>query len=165
TNETIFSNASCTTNAIVPTLSIIEEKFGIERGHIETVHSYTNDQNLLDNYHNKYRRGRSAALNLVITETGADKAVAKVLPQLAGKLTGNAVRVPTPNVSLAILNLNLKTATDKETINETIRQAALYGNITEQIEYSISNELVSTDLVGNPHPSIVDGPATIVSKD
>lgn len=165
TNETIFSNASCTTNAIVPTLSIIEEKFGIERGHIETVHSYTNDQNLLDNYHNKYRRGRSAALNLVITETGADKAVAKVLPQLAGKLTGNAVRVPTPNVSLAILNLNLKTVTDKETINETIRQAALYGNITEQIEYSISNELVSTDLVGNPHPSIVDGPATIVSKD
>lgn len=165
TNETIFSNASCTTNAIVPTLSIIEEKFGIERGHIETVHSYTNDQNLLDNYHNKYRRGRSAALNLVITETGADKAVAKVLPQLTGKLTGNAVRVPTPNVSLAILNLNLKTATDKETINETIRQAALYGNITEQIEYSISNELVSTDLVGNPHPSIVDGPATIVSKD
>lgn len=165
TNETIFSNASCTTNAIVPTLSIIEEKFGIERGHIETVHSYTNDQNLLDNYHNKYRRGRSAALNLVITETGADKAVAKVLPQLAGKLTGNAVRVPTPNVSLAILNLNLKMATDKETINETIRQAALYGNITEQIEYSISNELVSTDLVGNPHPSIVDGPATIVSKD
>lgn len=165
TNETIFSNASCTTNAIVPTLSIIEEKFGIERGHIETVHSYTNDQNLLDNYHNKYRRGRSAALNLVITETGADKAVAKVLPTLAGKLTGNAVRVPTPNVSLAILNLNLKTVADKESINETIRQAALYGNITEQIEYSVSNELVSTDLVGNPHPSIVDGPATIVSKD
>ena len=105
-NETIYSAASCTTNAIVPVLKVIAEKLGIERGHIETIHSYTNDQNLLDNYHAKYRRGRSAALNMVITETGADKAVAKVLPHLAGKLTGNAVRVPTPDVSLAILNLN-----------------------------------------------------------
>ena len=103
-NEKIFSAASCTTNAIVPVLAVIEKTLGIERGHIETIHSYTNDQNLLDNYHPKYRRGRSAALNMVITETGADKAVAKVLPSLAGKLTGNAVRVPTPDVSLAILN-------------------------------------------------------------
>lgn len=163
--ETIYSNASCTTNAIVPVLKVIEEAFGIARGHIETVHSYTNDQNLLDNYHSKYRRGRSAALNLVITETGADKAVAKVLPTLAGKLTGNAVRVPTPNVSLAILNLTLKTKIDRDQINETIKEAALYGALTEQIEFSVSNELVSSDLVGNPHPAIVDGPATIVSKD
>ncbi|RYG14488.1 MAG: glyceraldehyde-3-phosphate dehydrogenase, partial [Chitinophagaceae bacterium] len=163
--ETIFSNASCTTNAIVPVLKVIEDTFGIEKGHIETVHSYTNDQNLLDNYHNKYRRGRSAALNLVITETGADKAVAKVIPHLAGKLTGNAVRVPTPNVSLAILNLSLQKTTNKKEVEDILKQASLFGNLSEQLEYSISNELVSSDLIGNSHASIVDGPATIISKD
>lgn len=164
-NETIYSNASCTTNAIVPVLKVVDDAFGIQKGHIETVHSYTNDQNLLDNYHKKYRRGRAASLNLVITETGADKAVAKVLPHLGGKLTGNAVRVPTPNVSLAILNLTLNKEVTKDSINQTLRESALYGPLTEQIEYSISNELVSSDLVGNSHPSIVDGPATIVSSD
>ncbi len=163
--ETIFSAASCTTNAIVPVLKVIDSQLGIERGHIETIHSYTNDQNLLDNYHDKYRRGRSAALNMVITETGADKAVAKVLPHLEGLLTGNAVRVPTPNVSLAILNLTVKTETDKEKVNNVLRIAALKGDLVEQIQYSVSNELVSTDLVGNPCASIVDSPATIVSKD
>ena len=164
-NETIFSAASCTTNAIVPVLAVIENTLGIEKGHIETIHSYTNDQNLLDNYHEKYRRGRSAALNMVITETGADKAVAKVIPVLAGKLTGNAVRVPTPDVSLAILNLSLKATVTKDSINEILRDAALRGDLIEQIQYSSSNELVSTDLVGNPCASIVDSPATIVSKD
>jgi len=163
--ETVFSAASCTTNAIVPVLAVIEKTLGIERGHIETIHSYTNDQNLLDNFHPKYRRGRSAALNMVITETGADKAVAKVLPPLAGKLTGNAVRVPTPDVSLAILNLTVKKETSKDGVNEILRDAALSGELVEQIQYSISNELVSTDLVGNPCASIVDSPATIVSKD
>jgi glyceraldehyde 3-phosphate dehydrogenase len=146
-------------------LSVIDSAFGIEKGHIETIHSYTNDQNLLDNYHKKYRRGRSAALNMVITETGADKAVAKVLPHLAGKLTGNAVRVPTPDVSLAILNLTLKKSSSKETINEAMRAAALQGELVEQIQYAVSNELVSTDLVGNPCASIFDSQATIVSKD
>jgi glyceraldehyde 3-phosphate dehydrogenase len=164
-DEKVFSAASCTTNAIVPVLKVIEDKLGIERGHIETIHSYTNDQNLLDNYHDKYRRGRSAALNLVITETGADKAVAKVLPQLAGKLTGNAVRVPTPNVSLAILSLTVKNPTNKEAVNAILKDAALNGDLVEQIQYSYSNELVSSDLVGNPCASIVDSPATIVSKD
>jgi glyceraldehyde 3-phosphate dehydrogenase len=164
-NETILSNASCTTNAIVPVLKLIDDAFGIEKGHIETVHSYTNDQNLLDNYHKKYRRGRAAALNLVITETGADKAVAKVIPHLGGKLTGNAVRVPTPNVSLAILNLSLNKVTSKEEVSEILRQASLFGDLSEQIEYSLSNELVSTDLIGNSHASIVDGPATIMAKD
>ena len=163
--ETILSNASCTTNAIVPVLKIVDDAFGIEKGHIETVHSYTNDQNLLDNYHKKYRRGRSAALNLVITETGADKAVAKVIPHLGGRLTGNAVRVPTPNVSLAILNLSLNKVTSKEEIAEVLKQASLFGDLSEQIEYSISNELVSTDLIGNSHAAIIDGPATIISKD
>ncbi len=164
-DEQIFSAASCTTNAIVPVLSVIENSLGIERGHIETIHSYTNDQNLLDNYHKKYRRGRSAALNMVITETGADKAVAKVLPALEGKLTGNAVRVPTPNVSLAILNLTVNKETSKDDVNEILKHAALKGPLIEQIQYSYSNELVSSDLVGNPCASIVDSPATIVSKD
>ncbi len=164
-DETIFSAASCTTNAIVPVLKIIQDTFGIEKGHIETVHSYTNDQNLLDNYHKKYRRGRSAALNMVITETGADKAVSKVFPVLEGKLTGNAVRVPTPDVSLAILNLTLDTEVSKSVIEKVLKEASLFGDMVEQIEYSISNELVSSDVIGNSHASIVDGPATILSKD
>ncbi len=164
-SETIFSAASCTTNAIVPVLKIVEDTFGIEKGHIETVHSYTNDQNLLDNYHKKYRRGRSAALNMVITETGADKAVSKVFPALEGKLTGNAVRVPTPDVSLAILNLTLNNQVSKAEIEEKLKKASLFGDLVEQIEYSISNELVSSDVIGNSHASIVDGPATILSKD
>jgi glyceraldehyde 3-phosphate dehydrogenase len=164
-SEKIYSAASCTTNAIVPVLAVINKTLGIERGHIETIHSYTNDQNLLDNYHKKYRRGRSAALNMVITETGADKAVSKALPELAGKITGNAVRVPTPDVSLAILNLTLGKNSDKDSINEILKEAALKGDLVEQIQYSYGNELVSTDLVGNPCASIVDSPATIVSKD
>lgn len=164
-DETIFSAASCTTNAIVPVLAVIEEKLGVERGHIETIHSYTNDQNLLDNYHKKYRRGRSAALNMVITETGAAKAVAKVLPNVGERLTGNSVRVPTPDVSLAILNLTLKKETTKEDINEIMRHAALQGDLVEQIQYSNSNELVSSDLIGNPCAVIFDSQATIVSKD
>lgn len=163
--ENIFSNASCTTNAIVPVLKVIDDAFGIEKGHIETIHSYTNDQNLLDNYHRKYRRGRSAALNMVITETGADKAVAKVIPHLGGRLTGNAVRVPTPNVSLAILNLALNQVSSREEVIELLKQASLFGELSEQIEFSISNELVSSDLIGNSHAAIIDGPATIMAKD
>jgi glyceraldehyde 3-phosphate dehydrogenase len=162
--ETIFSAASCTTNAIVPVLTVIQQKLGIENGHIETIHSYTNDQNLLDNYHPKFRRGRSAAVNMVITETGADKAVGKVLPELAGKLTGNAVRVPTPDVSLAILNLSITKSTTKEEISELMRDAALNGALVEQIQFSLSNELVSSDCTGNPCAAIFDSQATIVSK-
>ena len=107
--DTILSAASCTTNAIVPVLKALIDKYGVKHGHVETVHAYTNDQNLIDNYHKGERRGRSAALNMVLTETGAAKAVAKALPELKGKLTGNAIRVPTPNVSMAILNLQLGT--------------------------------------------------------
>ena len=101
-DDTVLSAASCTTNAIVPPLKVMNDTFGIVGGHVETIHAYTNDQNLTDNFHDKERRGRSAPLNMVITETGAASAVVKALPELAGKLTGNAIRVPVPNVSLAI---------------------------------------------------------------
>ncbi|WP_019039264.1 glyceraldehyde-3-phosphate dehydrogenase [Psychroflexus tropicus] len=159
--ESIFSAASCTTNAITPVLKAVEDHYGIEHGHLETIHAYTNDQNLVDNMHNKYRRGRAAALNMVITETGAGKAVAKALPKLEGKLTSNAIRVPVPNGSLAILNLNLKTKTSKEELNAKIKDAALNGELVEQIKYSIDNELVSSDIVGVSAPAIFDSHATI----
>lgn len=163
--NTIFSAASCTTNAIVPTLSVIESKLGIEKGHLETIHSYTNDQNLLDNYHKKPRRGRAAPLNMVITSTGAGVAATKVIPSLAGKITANAVRVPTANVSLAILSLSLKKATTRDGIIEILRHAALRGDFVEQIRFSASNESVSSDFIGDPVASIFDSPATLVSDD
>ncbi len=158
----IFSAASCTTNAITPVLQAIEESFGVVNGHLETIHAYTNDQNLVDNMHKKYRRGRAAALNMVITETGAGKAVSKALPSLEGKLTSNAIRVPVPNGSLAILNLNLEKKTSKESLNAVIKKYALEGNLVEQIKYSLDNELVSSDIVGSSAPSIYDSNATIV---
>ncbi|NQY66170.1 MAG: glyceraldehyde-3-phosphate dehydrogenase [Flavobacteriales bacterium] len=164
-SETIFSAASCTTNAIVPVLNVLENELGIEKGHIETIHAFTNDQNLLDNYHKKYRRGRSAPLNMVITETGAGKAVVKAIPSLEGKLTANAVRVPTPNASLAILSLTVKKDTSVDDLNDIMRNAAMYGDSIEQIKYSASHELVSADIVGNNCPSVYDSRATIVSND
>jgi glyceraldehyde 3-phosphate dehydrogenase len=164
-SDTIFSAASCTTNAIVPALSVIESNLGIEKGHIETIHAYTNDQNLLDNYHKKPRRGRAAPLNMVITSTGAGSAAEKAIPSLAGKLTANAVRVPTPNVSLAILSLSLKKATTREDLIELLRHAALRGGFVEQIRFSASNESVSSDFIGDPVASIFDSPSTLVSGD
>jgi len=164
-NIDIFSAASCTTNAITPVLKVLEDNFGIKKGHLETIHAYTNDQNLVDNMHSKYRRGRAAALNMVITETGAGKAVAKALPALAGKLTSSAIRVPVPNGSLAILNLQLKTPATVESVNAIMKQYALEGDLVEQIQYSLSNELVSSDIVGTTAPSIFDSKATIADGD
>ena len=161
----IFSAASCTTNAITPVLKVLDESFGIVEGHLETIHAYTNDQNLVDNMHKKYRRGRAAALNMVITETGAGKAVAKALPALEGKLTSNAIRVPVPNGSLAILNLKLKKKANVEQINKTIKKSALEGPLVEQIKFSLDNELVSSDIVGTSAPSIFDSNATLTNKN
>ncbi|TCP25654.1 glyceraldehyde 3-phosphate dehydrogenase [Tenacibaculum skagerrakense] len=161
----IFSAASCTTNAITPVLKVLEDNFGIKKGHLETIHAYTNDQNLVDNMHSKYRRGRAAALNMVITETGAGKAVSKALPALEGKLTSNAIRVPVPNGSLAVLNLQLNSETTVEAVNAIMKQYALEGDLVEQIKYSLSNELVSSDIVGTTAPSIFDSKATIVDGD
>ena len=163
--EAILSAASCTTNAIVPVLKAVNDKYGITAGHIETCHSYTNDQNLIDNYHKKERRGRSAPLNMVITETGAAKAVAKCLPELAGKLTGNAIRVPTPNVSLAILNLTLGEETTVEELNNYLRDISLNSPLQDQIDYTNSPEAVSTDMVGSSYAGVVDALATIVQGD
>lgn len=161
----IYSAASCTTNAITPILKVIEDEFGIKKGHIETIHAYTNDQNLVDNMHSKHRRGRAAALNMVITETGAAKAVSKALPSLKEKLTSNAVRVPVPNGSLAILNLQLHKSTNKENLNSLMKQHALEGDLVEQIKYSIDKELVSSDIVGTTAPSIYDSEATIADNE
>ena len=144
-------------------LKVINDKYGIESGHVETVHSFTNDQNLIDNYHKADRRGRSAVLNMVITETGAAKAVAKALPELNGKLTGNSVRVPTPNVSLAILNLTFPQAVNRDELNEYIRQIALHSNLQGQIEYTSSTEVVSSDFIGSRSAGVFDSQATIVN--
>jgi glyceraldehyde 3-phosphate dehydrogenase len=163
--DKIISAASCTTNAISPVLKVVNDTFGIERGHLETIHAYTNDQNLVDNMHKKYRRGRAAALNMVITETGAGQAVDKCIPGLGSKLTSSAIRVPVPNGSLAVLNLQLLRSTSMEEVLEVFKNAALSGPLVEQIHFNTSNELVSSDIVGNPCPSIFDTNATQLSGD
>lgn len=161
----IFSAASCTTNAITPILKVIDDSFGVVSGHLETIHAYTNDQNLVDNMHKKYRRGRAAGLNMVITETGAGSAVAKALPSLEGKLTSNAIRVPVPNGSLAILNIELERETSLDGINAIVKKYALEGDLVEQIKFELNDELVSSDIVGSSAPAIYDSKATIVRQD
>ena len=161
--DKIISAASCTTNAIVPVLKVLNDEYGVEGGHIETVHAYTNDQNLIDNFHKGDRRGRGAPLNMVITSTGAVKAVGKAIPELADKLTGNAIRVPTPNVSLAILSLILNVDVDKENLNSYLKSMAFHSKYREIIGYVNSPEVVSTDFYSSPFASIVDSKATIAS--
>lgn len=163
--DTILAAASCTTNAIVPVMKAINDEFGIASGHMETVHAYTNDQNLIDNFHSKNRRGRSAALNMVITETGASSAVVKLLPELDGKLTGNAIRVPTPDVSLAILNLAFDRSVSEEELKDYLRKVSLHSSLQRQIDYTTSPDVVSSDFIGNRHACIVDGEVTISKGD
>lgn len=164
-DDRILAAASCTTNAIVPVLKAMHEEFEVVHGHLETVHAYTNDQNLIDNFHSKNRRGRSAPLNMVITETGASSAVVKLMPEMAGRLTGNAIRVPTPNVSLVICNLTLGRSTTVEEVNEHMRWMALHSPLQRQIDFTTSPEVVSSDFVGNRHACIVDGQATLVDDN
>lgn len=159
-DDRILSAASCTTNAIAPILKSLNDKFGIRNGHMETIHSYTNDQHLIDNHHKSDRRGRSAPLNMVLTGTGATKAVGKALPELDGKLTGSSVRVPTPNVSLAILALNLESNPDAEEVNNHLRFMAMHSELQKQIGYSNFPDAASSDFVGMRNAGIVDAPAT-----
>ena len=161
--ERVLSAASCTTNGITPVLKVINDRYGVKHGHVETVHSYTNDQNLADNFHKGNRRGRAAGLNMVLTETGAAKAVSKALPEFEGKLTGNAIRVPTPDVSMAVLNLDLEKDVEKDEVNNFLRRVSTHSNLRQQIDYINSPEVVSTDLLGTTHASVVDGLATIAS--
>lgn len=159
--DRIITAASCTTNAIAPVLKAIHDRFGVVHGHVETVHSFTNDQNLIDNFHRGDRRGRSAALNMVLTETGAATAVAKALPELTGKLTGSSIRVPTPDVSIGILNLTLEQGTTKDEVNTYLREMSLHSSMRRQVDYIDSPDAVSTDFVGSRRVGIVDGLATI----
>lgn len=161
--DQIITAASCTTNAITPVLKVLNDHYGVKYGHVETVHSFTNDQNLIDNFHKGERRGRAAGLNMVLTETGAAKAVAKALPELEGKLTGNAIRVPTPDVSMAVLNLTLEKEVTRDEVNALMDRVALFSNLRQQISYIQSPEVVSTDFVGTTHAGIVDGLATIAN--
>mgnify|MGYP000636869362 FL=1 len=157
--------ASCTTNAIVPIIKLINDTYTVKSGHIESIHSYTSSQNLLDNFHKKPRRGRAAAVNMVLTTTGAGTATGIVLPEMAGKLTANAVRIPTPNVSLAILNLELDNETTIEAINQTVKKASLAGDLMEQIMFSDNIDFVSSDVIGTTTPSVFDAPSTLISQD
>lgn len=161
--DDIIAAASCTTNAIVPVLKCMNDHFGIVRGHMETVHAYTDDQNLHDNTHSKERRGRSAPLNMVLTETNATKSIGKLLPELDGKLTGNSIRVPVPNVSMAILNLTIGRETTIDEVNDYLRDVSLNSAMNRQIDFTVSSEVVSTDFIGNRHAGIIDSHATIVT--
>ncbi|WP_067541742.1 glyceraldehyde-3-phosphate dehydrogenase [Nocardia crassostreae] len=164
-SERIVSCASCTTNAIVPPLKAMDDEFGIVRGHVETVHSFTNDQNLLDNYHKADRRGRSAPFNLVLTETGAASAVAKAMPDFKAKITGNSIRVPTPDVSVAILNLQLQREVTRDEVLEYLRQTSLTGPLSRNLDFTAATDVVSSDFIGSRAASIVDANATIVDGD
>ncbi|GGK40385.1 glyceraldehyde-3-phosphate dehydrogenase [Nocardia camponoti] len=164
-DQQIFSCASCTTNAIVPPLKAMDDQFGILRGHVETVHSFTNDQNLLDNYHKADRRGRSAPFNLVLTETGAASAVAKAMPDFKAKITGNSIRVPTPDVSVAILNLQLAQEVTREEVLAYLRDVSLSGPLSRNLDYTAATDAVSSDFIGSRAASIIDANAAIVEGD
>ncbi|MGR9048865.1 type I glyceraldehyde-3-phosphate dehydrogenase [Halobacillus litoralis] len=159
----VISNASCTTNCLAPYAKVLDEKFGLKRGMMTTVHSYTNDQQILDLPHKDYRRARAAAENIIPTTTGAAQAVAKVLPHLDGKLSGMAMRVPTSNVSIVDLVAELDKDVTAEEVNEALRAEA-EGNLKGILGYS-DEPLVSTDYNGNTHSSIIDGLSTLILEN
>jgi glyceraldehyde 3-phosphate dehydrogenase len=161
-DETIVSNASCTTNCLAPMAKVLDDAFGIEKGFITTVHAYTSDQNLHDGPHSDLRRARAAALNIVPTSTGAAKAVGLVLPHLNGKLDGIAMRVPVPTGSLTDLTAILKKPATKEEINAAVKAAA-EGELKGILEYT-ADPIVSVDIVGNTHSCIFDSKLTSVSE-
>ena len=157
----LLTAASCTTNAVAPVLHLIEQEYGIGQGHLETVHAYTNDQSLVDNQHEKPRRGRSAVQNMVITSTGAAQAVVDIVPTLAGKLTGNAVRVPVADVSLAILSLRLERS--GKDIRDYLRQCVSSQQWRQVIAIEDSEEAASSDFIGSRHAGVLDMSACIVN--
>lgn len=157
----VISNASCTTNALAPIAKVLDESFGIEKGFMTTIHSYTNDQKVLDLPHKDLRRARAAALNMIPTSTGAAKAIGLVLPSLKGKLDGISVRVPTPNVSLVDLTVNTKKNTSKEEVNAAMKAAA-NGSLKGVLRY-VDDLLVSSDFNGDLHSSSFDAPSTMVT--
>ncbi|WP_163970497.1 type I glyceraldehyde-3-phosphate dehydrogenase [Oceanobacillus halotolerans] len=160
----IVSNASCTTNCLAPVAKVLHEQFGLKRGLMTTVHSYTNDQQILDLPHKDYRRARAAAQNIIPTSTGAAKVVGRVLPELDGKLNGMAVRVPTPDGSLVDLVAELDQNVTEEQVNNAFKEAAASGSLNGVLEYS-EDALVSSDIVGNPHSSIFDSLSTMTLED
>lgn len=155
----VISNASCTTNCLAPLVKVLHDAFGVKRGLMNTIHSYTNDQRILDLPHSDLRRARAAAINIIPTTTGAAKAVGKVIPELNGKLDGYALRVPTPNGSITDFTAELEKEVTKEEINAAFKKAA-ETNLKGILEYS-EEDLVLTDIVGNPHSCILDSKLTM----
>lgn len=162
-NHHVVSNASCTTNCLAPVAHVLFDEFGVEHGLMTTIHSYTMDQSLLDTVHNDYRRARAAAMNMIPTTTGAAVAVGLVIPELAGKLDGMAIRVPTPNVSLVDLVANLNRKAEVEEINAAMKKAA-DGRMKGFLAYS-DEPLVSIDFLNSPYSSSFDAPSTAVIGD
>ena len=159
--HTVVSVASCTTNCLAPVVRVLHDAFGIERGFMTTTHAYTNDQRILDLPHKDLRRARAAAVNMIPTSTGAAKAIGLVVPELKGRMDGVAMRVPIPDGSVVDLTCVVKTATDRDAVNAALKKAAQAGPLSGILEYT-EESIVSGDIVGNPHSSIVDGQLTAV---
>lgn len=162
--DNIVSNASCTTNCLAPLVKVLNDKFGVELGFMSTIHSYTNDQRILDLPHEDLRRARAAAVNIVPSSTGAAKAIGEVIPELNGKLNGGAFRVPTPDGSVTDFVALLKNPANAQTVNEAFKAAASDTSYKGVLEYS-DEPLVSHDIVGNPHSCIFDSKLTLVLGD
>src|SRR6266480_388748 len=163
TRHNIISNASCTTNCLAPAAKVINDTFGIEKGLMNTIHSYTNDQRILDQVHKDLRRARSAGVNIIPTTTGAARALALVIPELKGRFDGMSLRVPTVTVSVVDFVANVRKEATKESINDAYKEAAA-GSLNGILEYT-EEPLVSSDFRGDPHSSIIDGLSTMVQGD